>query len=168
MESLSGQLESADYLAALLLARRHNRVFKIVRTGVWVLVAVLFVPYAVIAFSDPRFATQLLVLVAVAGVLVIERRVLLPMRAKRIYRQQRSMQEPFEVKFGDEGVEWHSALSTKRLPWDYYVRCSEGPEHFLLYQSDWSFEVLPKRFFRSEAQMAAFREVVRQNLAGGG
>jgi hypothetical protein len=168
MTSLQGQLTEDDYLAALLLARRHNRMFKVVRTGLWVLIGVLSVAYVVVSLQNPRFAIQLLVLAAVAGVLLLERHVMLPLRARRIFRQQRSMQEPFEVSYDGDGVRWESAVTTRRLPWHYYVRWAEDARYFLLYQSDWTLEVLPKRFFGGDEQISAFRDLLGERITRSG
>ena len=147
-------------MAALLLARRHNRLFRVVRTALWIVIILLAVVYGTLAVGDPRYLLRFVVVLVAAVVLVLERWVLLPMRARRIFRQQRAMQEPFVVRLGDDGVEWESAVTKRTLPWDYYVRCVEGPEHFLLYQSDWSFEILPKRLLGDRAEIGAFRQLL--------
>ena len=162
--TLQGKLEPADYLAALLLARKHNRLFRIVRAVLWILVVTLGVYYAVVTVADQRYAVRLVVLLAVAGVLVYERIVSLPRRAKRVFREQKSMQDPFEVRFGEDGLEWHSSVSARRLPWNYYSRWAEGPEHFLTFQSDWTFDVLPKRFFEDESQTGEFRRLLETQI----
>jgi len=162
MNSLHGQLTDDDYLAALILARRHNKTFMIVRTGLWSLIGVLAVVYSVVSFQNPRFAMQLLVLAAVAGVLLLERHVFLRLRARRIFRQQRSMQEPFEVSCDADGVRWESAVTTRRLPWHYYVRWAENDRYFVLHQSDWTLEIIPKRFFEGEEEICAFRTLLRE------
>jgi len=168
MTSLQGQLTEDDYLAALLLARRHNKTFRVVRSGLWILIGVLAVVYSIVSLDNPRFAIQLLVLAAVAGVLLLERHVFLPLRAQRIFRQQRSMREPFEISYDAEGVCWESAVTTRRLPWHYYVRWAEDARYFLLYQSDWTLEILPKRFFGSDEQIASFRDLLCERITRSG
>ncbi len=162
MNSLNGQLTDDDYLAALILARRHNKTFMIVRTGLWSLIAVLAIVYLVVSLENPRFAVQLVVLAVVATVLLLERHVFLPLRARRIFRQQRSMQEPFVVTYDADGVRWESSVTTRRLPWHYYVRWAEDDRYFLLYQSDWTLEIIPKRFFEGEEQISVFRTLLSE------
>jgi len=136
----------------------------IVRTGLWSLVGVLAIVYFVMSLENPRFVIRLLVLAAVATVLLLERHVFLPLRARRIFRQQRSMQEPFEVSYDVDGVRWESAVTTRRLPWHYYVRWAEDDRYFLLYQSDWTLEIIPKRFFESEEQVSVFRTLLDERI----
>ena len=55
MIEVRGRLAAEDYVNALLLTRRHNRTFLVVRVGLWTLIAVFAVVYGIAALGDARF-----------------------------------------------------------------------------------------------------------------
>jgi hypothetical protein len=49
-------------------------------------------------------------------------------------------------------------------PWTDYLRWKEGKDVILIYMSDDLYQMMPKRFFASDADLQAFREYLSQRV----
>jgi hypothetical protein len=84
----------------------------------------------------------------------------IPWRARRTFRLFKAASEPFTLGLTPEGLRWESSLGGTLVPWPHIHRWREGRELFLLYPADILFYVVPKRFFDSSDQVAAFRSAL--------
>ena len=76
---------------------------------------------------------------------------LLPRRAGRLFRQQRSIQQSFEYRWSDAGLEWSSVQGNGRFPWNDLHGWRETKPTILIYMNDTLFQFLPQRVFTPEA-----------------
>jgi|GEM_PF-2774836 len=86
----------------------------------------------------------------------------LPWRVRRLYQQQRSIQEPFSVDFEDQGLRFRTSNGEGSLPWHHLHRWRESKSAFVLYQSDALLHILPKRHFEFPVSAAQFREILER------
>lgn len=86
----------------------------------------------------------------------------LPWRVRRLYQQQRSIQEPFSVEFEDQGLRFRNSNGEGLLPWRHLHRWRESKSAFVLYESDALIHILPKRHFESPMSAARFREMLER------
>jgi hypothetical protein len=70
---------------------------------------------------------------------------LLPRRARKLFRQQRTLHHEMSFSWSDGGSEWRRGSSVTDTPWADYHRWMETPETFLLYVNDILFHFVPKR-----------------------
>lgn len=87
--------------------------------------------------------------VGVPAVLAILNYMSLPQNARRMYRQQKSLQETLAVEWSDDGMSWDGQAGHSRTPWSHYVKWCEDRRLFLLYHSDRLHQILPKRVLSS-------------------
>ncbi len=139
------QLTADDYLAALRLHRRRVYWFGRFRFVFWGTFLFLLVGMGLIGADPFAWTTPMLLLFFIGALWFLTERILLPRQARRIYRQQQSLQRPYRFMVGDDGTQAVSATVTGSHPWSDYTRWIEGPDQFLLYLSDVLFVIIPKR-----------------------
>jgi hypothetical protein len=91
-----------------------------------------------------------------------------PYQITRNFKQRKDLQR--EVSFGlsDSGIEMATTDFHGVKSWGDYLRWKEGKKVFLLYLSDNMYQVVPKRFFPSEAEISDFRALLKRMVPGGG
>ncbi|WP_338244761.1 YcxB family protein [Aurantiacibacter hainanensis] len=70
--------------------------------------------------------------------------VIVPMQARRHYRQSAALREEMEARWDTEHLRLQSAKGESRLAWSDYPRWSETGDLLLLFQSDLLHNLLPK------------------------
>jgi YcxB-like protein len=88
-----------------------------------------------------------------------------PLQARRVFRQQKSMQRPFELSWDATGVHAKDANGEYRHLWSDFVRWREGERLIVLSLSDAMFLMIPKRAFAEERSLEDFRTSVRSHVA---
>lgn len=84
----------------------------------------------------------------------------IPRQVRKLYSQQRSLQEPFDAAFDTAGMRVNNERGDAMLPWTDVHKWRESKRLFLIYQSDALFHLLPKRCFESEAEQKGLRELL--------
>ncbi len=71
---------------------------------------------------------------------------------------------PQEFRFSDGGIDCSTGVSQSKLDWNLWIKYGESREFFLLYPSRQAAQIIPKRAFSSESELAAFRELLQKKL----
>jgi Ca2+/Na+ antiporter len=143
-ERIAFQLKEDDLIDA---TRLHTwTALSARKTALFLVVAVI----AVCAFLSGSgkldvWGIVVAVVLVAPAVLVVMNYTFLPMNARRMYHQQKSLQETMAVEWADDGLSWDGQSGNSRTPWTYYVKWSEDRRLFLLYHSDRMHQILPKR-----------------------
>ncbi len=162
---INGQLTASDYLKAQYLHARPSRGMTIVfailigllALGFFIGLHIILVdnnPSALWGFSWP--------IAAIIAVFVLYYFVMLPMRVRRIYGQHKEMQVPFQHEITAEGLVSSNAFAQAKRPWGHFIRWKENKDVFMLYVSDVSFILIPRRFITPE-QLAALHARLQEN-----
>ena len=91
----------------------------------------------------------------------------LPYRAKRIFKQQKSLHQPFTVEVTSEGLNWSSSAGDSQMPWSFFSTWRENQQVFLIYQADVMFHMVPTRAFRSHTDLDSFRDSLEWHIPRG-
>jgi len=94
----------------------------------------------------------------------VGRRILLAKKAKRIFRQQKSLHRPYELSWTAEAITLASERGTSAIPWTDFHKYRETADQFLLFLSDANFLMVPKRAFSDISRLDAFRGVVTERI----
>ena len=70
---------------------------------------------------------------------------LVPRRLRKLYSQQKGVQEPVSVELRPEGLFFASIRGSGLLPWSHVHKWRESAHLLLVYHSDALYNVLPKR-----------------------
>lgn len=81
-----------------------------------------------------------------------------PVRARRLFSQQKSAQNPFRVEWSEKGITFKSDRLYRHIFWNELLKSTENSRAILLYQSDVMFSFIPKRVLSPEqaASIMAF------------
>ena len=157
------QLTSSDYLAAIRLGYKPRPFF----AALGVLLALFFLfglgLVAKSALMGQSSWTDLGIALCV-GYFPGWYYLYLPWRVGKVFKQQRSLREPFSIEFEDAGLRFRTPQSDGLLPWDHLHKWRESKVAFVLYHSDALFNILPKRFFGSPVDESAFREILKRSV----
>lgn len=146
-----------DYVAAIRLHQRPRGVRAAIGIMLLALACVAFVLAAWNLLHGRMDAADAIV-VAAAIYLALWFFVLLPKRIRRLYWQQRALQQPHELDVGDDGIATRHPLGHGVLPWTNVHKWKESGDLFLVYHSDMLFNIVPKRGFESTQAVDDFRE----------
>lgn len=69
---------------------------------------------------------------------------LLPRRARRLFKQSKSQHQPMTFGWSANDSFWHSAHAEQRLPWLHYHRWRETGSVYLLYLNDTLYQFVPR------------------------
>lgn len=87
-----------------------------------------------------------------------------PYRARRMYRQQKSLQRTHEFSWDDQCVFFRSADFEGKLRWADLVKVKKSRSMLLLYHSDTLFNFFPRHCFSSEAQFEEFGSLASEHI----
>jgi hypothetical protein len=166
---MSGALERGDFVNALMWFAFKRRLW------VRVLFVALVVGGALLVYNTSAAGARRdhggagLVGVAVAvplliAVIVATQFFSVRMAAKRQFDSSPGVGLPTKYVVDDDGVASENASASGRQRWDTFYEAHETKESFILLRSRVAMQILPKRLFRDEAQLAAFRAFARRHL----
>ncbi len=156
MESINITIEKSEYLESVQL---NQHLTKIRRRNYLLLVSML-VPAGVVALYLNLGVLGSSILGGLVGGFVgywLQRLLYIPWRARRVYLQQKSLHDAFEIEWSDAGLSYRSKSGFSVTPWKNYLRWRENEVVFNLYHSDVLYQVFPKRALTSASEEARFR-----------
>jgi hypothetical protein len=96
-------------------------------------------------------------LIGMFGWLAIWFLVVIPYRARRIYRQQRNLHLSHAFWWDDQMVYFRSEDTEGKMRWSDFTKIKENNNMLLLYHSDSLFNMLPKRCFSNGESLESFK-----------
>lgn len=160
---VEGQLTEKEYAAAQWLHQKPRPA--IAFAGILTLVLLLLVLWHLLfgSYSHQTGALRWAVL-AFLVYLILHWTVVIPIKWRRLYRQQASLQRTYKLQISDQGISARSENLQGATAWSEYVRWKEGNGVFLLYWSDGLFQIIPQRFFPTDQQVLEFRKMLRERV----
>lgn len=162
---IEGKITEKEHAAAQWLHIKPRPVFAFV--GIVLIIVALSVLW--LSFFGPYYQPNGFVRWAVLALLIymfLYWVIIQPLKWKRIYRQQKSLNRPFSLEVTEQGISAKSENMEGNTPWAGYQRWREGNGVFLLYWSDVLFQIIPFRFFQNGEQMKEFKNILRQKVSG--
>lgn len=86
-------------------------------------------------------------------------------RTKINFRRNPKFREEYHLTFSRESIHFKTALLDSTLQWTHYERVIESPDLFLLMYGKDLYTLIPKRCFKSNEDMDAFRTLVSRTIA---
>ncbi len=103
----------------------------------------------------------MLLLVPVAAITVL---FWVPYKCRRAYEQRKDLHRECTFTPSDEGLSFKSVDVEGKKAWSDYLKWKEGKSVFLLYMSDNLYQLVPKRFFATGADIDAFRDTLSRRV----
>jgi len=85
--------------------------------------------------------------------------------ARKQLRTNASIREPFVYTFSPEGIHFRNAFISGETSWNAFWRICETKSLFCLYPGAGAAWVLPKRFFKDDAEQNGWRRLVEEKIA---
>ena len=151
-----------DYVRGQFLHVRPRPAIK--WAGLMIVVAALAIGIQELVFppSGTLAWKPFAILVALAYFYVLYA-VMLPWKTRKIYKQQKSLQEPYESELTDDAYSFASIHGAATMPWSMFHKYKISKDTILLYQSDAIYHLFPKRWF-TEEQFAEFQSILQKHL----
>jgi len=83
---------------------------------------------------------------------------------RNLFRRLAGAAEHTQVEISEEQITATSRATAVRIEWNRFVRAKESPGAFLLYCDADQYILVPKRAFRDNADVAAFRSLVGEKV----
>lgn len=80
-----------------------------------------------------------------------------PISARRMFRQQKSLQGQLVYAWSDTGLHTESEYGSFDIPWSHFIRRAEDDRTFLLFESDRLYRMIPKRVLTADQQASLRR-----------
>lgn len=157
MPTVEVQVTSDDYLKVSGAFRRPRGRTIIAR------LAALFTIGAAGLFLNWWNEPHAAVIVVCAGIGALAGAILMPLiatprKARRVYTQMAALQRPYQFAWDDQGVTITSEMGHNTIPWREFHKAQELPDLFVLYTSEVSMVMLPKRALPSDDLLSNLRE----------
>lgn len=162
--NVTGTYTASDILSATWLSLRPRRSWRV--AGVVLVLILLWAAWA--EFYGPRAQPDGWMRWIIPGgalYFAFALGVLLPIKSRRTYEQRKDLQRPCSFTASDAGLLFSAEGVAGLKPWSDYLKWKEGDATLLLYMSDNMYQIIPKRFFTSTADLDAFRAMVSQKIA---
>ncbi len=110
------------------------------------LVPVLLAIYLLAFGVDLLGIAYVVAYVVIVAAAALFRWVMLPRHARQVFRQQKALHQPLTQEIDERGLgEQRGDDNRTFLPWDAVHRTIEGPDEFMIYQSEALYHMIPKR-----------------------
>jgi hypothetical protein len=151
MTEYRSQLTEDDLASAnrvWLSWRRSRKYYLVIFTIFFAVFAFSFVPKL-----ETEDKTSIIVtlafdtILAVAAISVITglTYVLVPRRARKLFRQQKSLHAEASIGWSDKGFSYKSELTSSLHPWTHYRQWGENKDVLVMFLTDTQFNLVPKR-----------------------
>ena len=87
------------------------------------------------------------------------------LRTKIDFQRNPKFREEYHLTFSRESIHFKTASLDSTLQWTHYERVIESSELFLLMYGNGLYTLIPKRCFKSNEEINAFRALVSQAIA---
>jgi hypothetical protein len=162
MIQLRGTLTLAD-LARFqyfhVLRRTWPALILILLIGVAILTLILAVPNPNVIKNAVPLLTLFVIWLALLAVTPY-------WNARRQFARQQYLRDPVIQTFSEDGIKSTGPSVSSELKWTVMQAIRETKSQFLLYYAPNQALLVPKRFFTSDAELAAWQEIVRAAMDG--
>jgi len=100
----------------------------------------------------------------VIGLLAVKHLFILPRKHRRIFRQNRGLQEPITVELSEESFAFNTCYGSGRIPWDHFYGCVANDRVIALCLSEIQYHVLPTRIFANENERCEVMELIARKI----
>lgn len=162
-QMIKAKLEEADYLHAHYLNYRWTT-----KKTIWVFGSTIV--SSVFSGLLWHFGPKLLAVAVVfplLGALIgdsVSRYIYVPWKARRVFRQQKSLRREFTLAWSEQGVYSKDSNGEYSSSWGDFLDWKESDQLFLVYISDINFYMIPKRAFADKAGLEDFRNYLVANI----
>jgi hypothetical protein len=155
---ITGTFSVEDLVAATWVHLRPRRALAVICIFILALfVLALGFTFLVIHREPKLLDWLLLLLVPLMTIFLI---IWVPHNCRRMYKQRKDLQRECVFTVSDNGLSFKSVDFEGKKPWSDYLKWKEGKLVFLIYMSDEVYQLVPKHFFATQADVKSFRDTL--------
>ncbi|MFA5374606.1 MAG: YcxB family protein [Dehalococcoidia bacterium] len=151
IEVLSGEYTIQDYKLANRLHMTKSKMCQIMR-AVWIALFLIFLFLAAIMLTE----VVLWLFTVLCLFYILYPYTILPLRIKRLFEQQKLIHGKIEIRFEGNQIKSHSQLTEDSLKWLHHYVITD--KMLLIYTTPRTFIMLPRRFFKDDAQFNGIKD----------
>jgi YcxB-like protein len=155
---------ASDYKRAMWIHMRPRRILAIPGIVLLVLMVAILIICCYRFFTTGEDFEYILALGAGLGYLCFWFFIYLPFRLRRIYRQLKVLHEEAVVEISDTQIKAKTSHSESNLPWEHFHKWKADKDLVVVYQSDVSFYLFPRRAFSSPEEFQTFQSILKTKL----
>lgn len=87
-----------------------------------------------------------------------------PVQVRLWFKHNPKFRETYHLSIDEPGIHFRTSSIDSQLKWDHYSRLLENERLCLLIYGSRMYTVIPKRAFRSTADLEAFKSLVRRKI----
>jgi Flp pilus assembly protein TadB len=163
MIQIKGHYSLADFKKAQQLHARQGAAAAGTRIFLALIAALFYVSLIVLVLLGRLHWLYLLAPLALLLVFLLFQYVYKPFILGQTFKRHKDLSAPFEMELSGEGLSVSNPKGNALIPWNNFLKWTEGKEMVLLYRSSIIFQMLPKRLFASESDMQYLREQLTSN-----
>lgn len=92
--------------------------------------------------------------------------VYIPFKLRRNYRQRKALQREVLLTISESGINSRNTNGSANIPWEDFLKWKAGKNMFLLYVSDSTYHIIPKRFFLNTEDIDRFHKILESKITG--
>ena len=160
MITVRQEIRPEDYRRAVYLHLRPRPVFAV--AGILML-ALAVLALVLMIRSHPPWDPITLVLPGCLAYFAVYFFVMIPWQANKQFKQNRFLAHVAEFRIDAAGLRSQSDLGSMEIPWDHLHKWKESQRLILLYPTDATYLIFPRRLF-APAEWEEFRALTAQHL----
>ena len=163
MIQIKGQYTLDDFKKAQRLHARQGAAASGSPILLVIVIALFYLSLLLLVLLGRLQAAYLLAPLAILVVFLLFQYLYRPYLLKRVFNRQKDLSAPFELELSESGLSVSNPQGNALIPWSDFKKWAEGKEMILLYRSQNTFQMIPKRLFSAEGDLQYLREQLAQN-----
>ena len=163
MPQIKGQYTLDDFRKAQSLHARQNSASAGSRIFLVGIVALFYFSLLLLVLLGKLQWPYLLAPLAILLVFLLFQYLYRPYLLRRVFIRQKELSAPFELELSEQGLSVSNPKGNALIPWTDFKKWTEGKELILLYRSQNTFQMVPKRLFDNESDVQYLREQLTGN-----
>jgi hypothetical protein len=161
--TIKGKYNLADVKAAQGLHAHPSLPARLVGYYLLGLLIVALVGSAVLALMKLVGWSFVIYPAFILGGVVLFRYFIRPNQIARAFDQNKELSSPFEMELTDAGYGIRNSYGNGQIPWKDFVKWKEDNQIILLYRTNNSFNMIPKRLLQDDGEINYIREQLSRN-----
>ena len=158
------QLTADDYIRAQRLGLRPRPVLKYIGYIILILLACVFARQIYDAVYRGKIDTNFWIVLGGISYFVLLYFVIMPVRMKRLFKQQKALHTPAELEFTDSHFSGSSEHGSFEMKWEEFHKWKKNKYLILIYQSDALMHIIPRRSFDSQTDFETLEAILKKHL----
>lgn len=158
------QLTADDYVRARRLSMRLHPFMRYVLCIALVFLLVMLIWLGRETFLGRSKTSDFWFIYFVGAFLAVNHFVVMPWQTRRLFKQQKTLQEPAEMEFTSEQLRVTAPSGFLQMNWKDFHKWKRNKHMILLYHSAELMSMIPTRCFSNEEDLARFVSIMESNL----